>query len=146
VLVVTAIVAVLVIVAGFTVWRWVTPPALSANASPETVARTYFQLDAAGRFWAAKHLVSRSGRPDIPDGRGYGGSRIIRVGKASPDSKAAYGAWYDAFTQICVVTIDYRRTRADDAGDPPGDYSVAVDLGRKTPHGPWRVLYVGSLI
>jgi hypothetical protein len=134
------------VLAGGLIWRWATPPALPQGASPETVARTYFGLDAAGRFLAARHLVSQSGRPDVPDGRGYGGCRIIRVGKAFPDSKQGYGSWYDSFVQICVVTIDYHRTRTDEAGNPPGNYSVAVDLGRKTPGGTWRVLYIGDPI
>lgn len=131
-------------VAGVLVWLWATPPALPRSASPETVARTYFELDAAGRFWAATHYVSRSGRPDIPDGRGFGGCRILRVGKALPDSKQGYGSWYNSFVQLRDVWIDYHRTRTDEVGNPPGDYSAVVDLGRKTPGGPWRVLYIGD--
>ena len=144
-LVVTAAIGVAVL-AGVLVWRWATPPTLPQDASPTTVARTYFELDAAGRSWAATRFVSRSGRPDVPDGRGYGGCRIIHVGKSFPDSKQGYGSWYDSFVQLCDVTIDYHRTRSDEAGNPPGDYSVVVDLGRKTPGGPWRVLYIGDPI
>ena len=130
--------------AGVLVWLWTTPPALPQSASPETVARTYFELDAAGRSWAAMHYASHSGRPDIPNGRGYGGCRIIRVSKVSPDSKQGYGSWYNSFVQLCDVTIDYHRARSDEAGNPPGDYSVVVDLGRRTPGGAWRVLYIGG--
>ena len=132
------------VLVGVLIWRWATPPALPQDASPDTVARTYFELDAAGRSWAAVHYVSHSGRPDIPNGRGYGGCRIVRVRKAFPDSKQGYGSWYDSFVQLCDVTINYHRTRSDEAGNPPGDYSVVVDLGRKTPGGPWRVLYIGE--
>jgi hypothetical protein len=143
-LVVTIAAVGVAVLAGGLVWRWATPPALPQDASPVTVARTYFELDAAGRSWAAVHYVSHSGRPDVPDGRGYGGCRIIRVGKAFPDCKQGYGSWYDSFVQLRVVTIDYHRTRTDEVGNPPGNYSVAVDVGRKTPGGPWRVLYIGD--
>jgi hypothetical protein len=143
-LVIAATVAILAAFGGVLAWRWATPPALPRDASPETVARTYFELDASGRSIAATRLVSDSGCPDIPDGRGYGGCRIIRVSKAWTESREGYASWTDPFVQLCMVTVDYHRTRADEAGNPPGDYSATVDLGRKAPSDPWRVLSVGD--
>jgi hypothetical protein len=65
-LVVTIAAVGVAVLVGVLIWHWATPPALPHDASPETVARTYFELDAAGRSWAAMHYVSHSGRPDIP--------------------------------------------------------------------------------
>ena len=132
------------VLTGVLVWRWATPPALPQGASPAMVARTYFELDSAGRTWAAMHYVLRTGGLDEPNGRSYGGSHLVRVSKVYPQSKQDYASRYDSLAQLCGVTISYHRTRTDEVGNPPGDYDTFVLLGRATRAGPWRVVYIGD--
>jgi hypothetical protein len=129
--------------AGVAVWRWATPPALSQGASPEAVTRTYFELDAAGRSWAARHFVWQAGRVTAPNGRGYRGARIIDVGKAVPTGKEGLNPDYGSLAQLCEVSLDYRSTLTDEIGNPPGRYAAFALLGRETPTGPWRLLEIG---
>lgn len=128
---------------GVLLWRWATPPALADNAAPVAVARTYFQLDASGRSWAAKRYVWQAGRSDAPDGRGYGGAKILSVGAARPTSKQGYASDVAALAELRSVRIHYRSTRTSEIGEPPGDYDTWVLLGRESPAGPWRVVYTG---
>jgi hypothetical protein len=141
--VVVAVVATAAVVGGVSLWRWTSPPTLPASASPQTVARTYLELDAAGRSWAAKRLVWDAERSEAPDGRGYGSVRLIHLSKPYPIDKQGYGPQYAGLAELCSVKVDYHRTREDDVGNPPGDDVTSVLLGRETPTSAWRVLDVG---
>ena len=142
-IVIVAVIVAAAVAGGVLLWRWATPPALANNAAPATVARTYFQLDASGRSWAAKRYVWDSGRSDAPDGHGYGGAKILSVSAARPTSKRGYAADVAALAELRSVHIHYHSTLTSEIGEPPGDYDTWVLLGRETPTGPWRVVYTG---
>jgi hypothetical protein len=143
----TAIIVFAAALIGAGVWLWARPPDLPATASPETVARTYFELDAAGRFLAATHFVWHAGRSEAPHGQGYGGARITSIDNAVPIPNEGYGSRYDSLAQLCGVTVNYHSKAngvTDPPGDSPGDYCAFALLGREAPTSPWRLLEFGG--
>ena len=137
--------AVVVVLAfGVALWLWARPPELPRNASPETVARTYLELDAAGRSWAARHFVYNSGLADAAEGTGHGGATVLSVTKALAISKNGLPSAYNTLSAICELSVNYRTSRTNAIGDPPGEYVGWVELGRVTPGSPWLVLETGT--
>jgi hypothetical protein len=139
-----AVAAIVVLAFSIALWLWARPPALPRNASPEMVARTYFELDAAGRSSAARHFVYHSGLVQAADGTGYGGATFLSATKAWAIGKGGLPSEYDALFSLCELSVNYHTSRTNAIRNPPGDYVAFVELGRVTPSSPWLVLETGT--
>ena len=121
------------------------PPPLPQNATPEAVARRYFELLADGHDRAARELIWRPHRYDgvVPE-TGYRGLTGLRVGASRPDTATNRPDEYRDLAELRLLRAEYVRHRTDSVGSAPGADGRFVLLGREGPDAPWLVIEVGT--
>ena len=122
------------------------PPApLAPDASPEQVARRYFELQAAGREEPARSLVWRPSRFDgaVTD-RSLRGLTDLRVEPSREDTVAGRPVIYLELAALRMLVVRYERHKTSVTGEPPGQDLRFVLLGQETPGAPWLVVETGT--
>jgi hypothetical protein len=121
------------------------PDALPPDATPEEVARRYFELRAAGDDDAARSLMWRPARFDdaVPD-RSLKGLSDLEVDPSREDTVAGRPVEYLELAEIRLAVVRYRRHRRSVTGEPPGRDTRFVLLGQERVGGRWLVLETGT--
>lgn len=121
------------------------PDALAPDASPEQVARRYYELQAAGNEDAARALMWRPARFDssVAD-KSLRGLTGLEVGRSREDTAAARPPVYLELAALRMLVVRYERHKTSVTGEPPGQDMRFVLLGRETPEGPWLVVETGT--
>lgn len=118
---------------------------VSATASPEDVARRYYELLAAGDDSSARSLVWRPGRFDgaVRD-RSLRGLTELVVEPSREDGVAGRPVEYLELAELRMLVVRYERHKRSAPGDAPGEDIRFVLLGRDQPGGRWLVVETGT--
>lgn len=121
------------------------PAPLAPNASPEQVARRYYELRAAGHEDSARSLMWRPKRFDgaVPD-RSLRGLSELEVDRSREDTVAGRPIEYLELSTVRMLVVRYRRHWASVTGEPPGRDMRFVLLGQERPGGSWLVVETGT--
>lgn len=121
------------------------PLGVPKDASPELVARRYFEFRAAGQDDRARQLMWRPQRFDgaVPES-GYAGLTDLAVGASQEDTAAHRPEEYRVLSEIRLLRVHYVRHRTDSVGSPPGRDGRFVLLGREAEDGAWLVIEIGT--
>ena len=121
------------------------PEPLAPDASPEQVARRYYESQAAGHNEAARSLMWRPGRFDgvVPD-RSLRGLTGLEVDRSREDTVAGRPSEYLELAALRMLVVRYRRHRTSVTGEPPGQDMRFVLLGQERPGSPWLVVETGT--
>lgn len=121
------------------------PAALAPDASPEQVARRYYELHAAGREGAASSLTWRPTRFDtaVAD-TSLRGLTDLRVGHSREDTAVGRPSVYRELAALRMLVVRYEPRRTSVNGAPPRHEMRFVLLGQERPGGPWLVVETGT--
>jgi hypothetical protein len=121
------------------------PTPLSVSASPEEVARRYYELLAAGDDASARSLTWRPARFDgvVPD-RSLRGLTDLQVDRSREDTVAGRPVEYLELAELRMLVVRYARHKGSVTGDPPGHDMRFVLLGRQQRDGRWLVVETGT--
>lgn len=121
------------------------PKALPSDASPEQVARRYFELLGAGDDDGARSLVWKPGRFDdtVRDGS-LKGLTDLEVDPSREDTATGRPPEYLELATLRLLVVRYQRHTTAVTGEPPGQDLRFVLLGQEQPGGRWLVIETGT--
>jgi hypothetical protein len=121
------------------------PAEPAPDRTPEQVARSYYELLAAGREEDARSLMWRPDRfSEVVADRSLRGLTELEVDRSREDTAAGRPPEYLELATLRMLVVRYKRHRVSSIGEPAGQDMRFVLVGQEVPGGPWLVVETGT--
>jgi hypothetical protein len=120
---------------------------LPASASPGQVVEAAFRLWSRGDGTAAVQFLWKPSRLGTPSEycSDWKGDALVSVLKPTMMTVTEFPSQYYVLWDVCEVPITIRTIKTDaDTGDPPGDSTYFVLMGRESQKSRWLILEIGT--
>ena len=119
---------------------------LPASASPAHVVKAAFRLWSDGNGAAAVRYLWKPSRLGTPSDycSDWKGDALVSVSNPRMTAPTEFPQ-YSVLWSVCEVPVTIRTTKRDaETGEPPGDYTYFVLMGRASQKSRWLILEIGT--